>query len=166
MSRLPILEFPHVGLRRKARPVETVNAGIKSLIDNMFETMYEANGVGLSAVQVGVCLQVIVVDVSQDKDQPVALVDPRIDDMEGEQELIEGCLSVPGVFEKVKRAKRVQVSGLDQDGQPVTHEADDLFSVCLQHEVEHLSGVMFLDHLSRLKRARIHKAMAKKRASA
>ena len=166
MSRLPILEFPHVGLRRKARPVETVNSGVKSLIDNMLETMYAADGVGLSAVQVGVCLQVIVVDVSRDKDQPTVLVDPRIEDMEGEQKLVEGCLSVPGVYERVKRAKRVQVSGLDKDGQAVTHEADDLFSVCLQHEIEHLSGVIFLDHLSILKRTRIHKAATKRGASA
>ncbi|MCE2437637.1 MAG: peptide deformylase [Pseudomonadales bacterium] len=166
MTQLSILEYPDPALRQSAAPVENVDSSIEKLVDDMLETMYSANGVGLAAVQVGVPLQVIVADVSETKKQPIALINPEISDMTGEQELIEGCLSVPGAFARVKRAKQIEVKCLDKHGDAVTHEADDLLSVCFQHEIDHLTGVMFLDHLSRLKRTRIARSFTKKRAAA
>ena len=163
MARLEILEFPDERLRQKARPVEVVDDDIRRLLDDMLETMYAAPGVGLAATQVNVHKRVIVIDVSEDKDQPLCLINPEILERDGVEEQEEGCLSVPGIFEKVRRAERVKVRALDREGKPFELEADGLLAVCIQHEIDHLDGKLFVDHLSPLKRQRIRKKLIKAR---
>ena len=162
MARLPILHFPDPRLRRRAEPVGTVDDGIRKLIDDMFETMYEAPGIGLAAPQVDVAMRVIAIDLSKDRNDPLCLVDPEIRWAEGEMEYEEGCLSVPGVYDMVKRAERVRVSATDRDGRSREIEAEGLLAACIQHEIDHLDGRLFVDHLSRLKQQRIRKKAGKR----
>lgn len=165
MALLEILHFPDPRLRNKAGPVEVVDDSIRSLIDDMFETMYQAPGIGLAAIQVNVQRRVIVVDISEEKDQPLALINPEIISLEGEEEMEEGCLSVPGVYETVKRAESIRFKGLDREGSPLELEADGLLAVCIQHEIDHLDGKLFVDYLSNLKRQRIRKRLEKESRS-
>jgi peptide deformylase len=161
LSILTILEFPDERLRKKAEKVQAVDGSIRKLVDDMFETMYESRGVGLAATQVNVHRRVIVIDVSEEKNEPLCLINPEIVEKDGVEESEEGCLSVPGFFEKVKRAEHVRVKALDRDGQPFELEAKDLLAVCIQHEMDHLDGKLFVDYLSPLKRQRIKKKLEK-----
>ena len=161
MSRLEILHYPDPRLRRRAEPVNVVDDDVRRLIDDMLETMYDAPGIGLSAPQVNVAKRVITVDVSKDRSAPVCLVNPEILSVDGETETEEGCLSVPGVFELVARPEKVRVRALDRDGRSREIEAEDLLAVCIQHEIDHLDGRLFVDYLSRLKRQRIRKKAEK-----
>jgi peptide deformylase len=140
-----------------------VDAGVRRLIDDLFETMYAAPGVGLAATQVNVHQRVLVLDVTQDRSQPMAFVNPEIIELEGVAEGEEGCLSVPGVFDKLNRAARIVVRALDRDGKPFEITAEGLFAVCIQHEIDHLEGKLFVDYLSELKRTRIRKKLEKER---
>lgn len=161
MAKLEILHFPDPRLRRRAIPVETVDDEIRRLVDDMLETMYEAPGIGLAATQVNVQRQVIVIDISESRDQPLCLINPEILSREGEEEMEEGCLSVPGYYETVRRADRVRVRALDRNGEPFELDADGLLAVCIQHEMDHLDGKLFVDYLSPLKRSRIQKKLEK-----
>jgi peptide deformylase len=163
MARLSILEYPDPRLRTVARAVDHVDDGIRRLIDDMFETMYEAPGVGLAASQVNVHKRIIVVDVSEKRDTPYAFINPKIELLEGAQETSEGCLSVPGFYELVTRAERIRVQALDRDGKPFELTTDGMLSVCIQHECDHLEGKLFVDYLSGLKRQRIRKKLEKQR---
>ena len=166
MSELTILEYPDPRLRTRAEPVATVDATIRRLIDDMFDTMYAAPGIGLAASQVNVHKRIIVADVSENHDQPHVFINPQIEIVGGEQEREEGCLSVPGFYEVVKRAETIRVTALGRDGGSFTLEADGLLSVCVQHECDHLEGRLFVDYLSNLKRQRIRKKLVKLRAQA
>jgi peptide deformylase len=161
MAVLTILEFPDERLRKKAAPVETVDEPLKRLIDDMLETMYAAPGVGLAATQVNVQKRVIVIDISEEKNAPLCLINPELRDKQGSEEMDEGCLSVPGVFEKVGRAQKIKVSALDRDGNPFELEAEGLLAVCVQHEIDHLDGKLFVDYLSPLKRQWVRKKLKK-----
>ncbi|MGJ0516201.1 MAG: peptide deformylase [Methylomicrobium sp.] len=161
MSILTILEFPDERLRKKAEKVQAVDDSIRQLVDDMFETMYESRGVGLAATQVNVHRRVIVMDVSEEKNDPLCLINPEIVEKDGVEESEEGCLSVPGFFEKVRRAEHVRVKALNRNGQPFELEARDLLAVCIQHEMDHLDGKLFVDYLSPLKRQRIKKKLEK-----
>lgn len=161
MAILDILHFPDPRLRNKARPVEQVDDTVKALVDDMFETMYEAPGIGLAAVQVNVSKRVIVIDVSEDKSEPLCFINPEILEASGEESMDEGCLSVPGVFETVKRAESIRVKALDREGNAFEMPADGLLAVCIQHEIDHLDGKLFVDYLSGLKRQRIRKKLEK-----
>jgi len=161
LSVLTILEFPDERLRKKAAAVKAVDDNIKQLLDDMLETMYESRGVGLAATQVDVHRRVIVIDVSENKDAPLFLINPEIIAKDGVEESEEGCLSVPGFFEKVKRAEHVKVRALNRDGKPFEFEARDLLAVCVQHEMDHLEGKLFVDYISPLKRQRIKKKLEK-----
>ncbi len=162
MALLPILEFPDPRLRTKAKPVASVDAGIRQLVSDMLETMYEAQGIGLAASQVDRHVQVIVMDLSEDKNAPRVFINPVITAL-GEEKAPydEGCLSVPGFYETVERPARVRIEALDRDGQPFSEEADGLLAVCIQHEMDHLNGRLFVDYLSSLKRERIKKKLEK-----
>jgi len=155
VSILKILEFPDKRLRNVAAEVDTVDDSIKTLVDNMVETMYAAKGVGLAATQVNVHKRVIVMDVSENKDEPICLINPQIIERDGVEESEEGCLSVPGFFEKVSRAEHIKVKALNRDGESFELEARDLLAVCIQHEMDHLEGKLFVDYLSAFKRNRI-----------
>ncbi len=161
MALLPILHFPDPRLRTPAKPVSAVTDEIRRLAADMFETMYHAPGIGLAATQVNVQHRVIVVDVSHEKDQPLCLINPEILDREGEEEMEEGCLSVPGVFETVRRAEKVRVRCLSLEGIETIIDADGLLAVCIQHEIDHLDGKLFVDYLSTLKRNRIRRKLEK-----
>ena len=161
MAILDILHFPDPRLRNKAKPVALVDGSIRRLVDDMFETMYQAPGIGLAATQVNVAKQVIVIDLSEEKNQPLCLINPEILEKDGEEQMEEGCLSVPGVYEPVIRAAHIRVRALDRTGEPFELEADDLLAVCIQHEVDHLDGKLFVDYLSSLKRQRIRKKLEK-----
>lgn len=161
LSILTILEFPDERLRKKAAVVKTVDDKIKKLADDMLETMYQSHGVGLAATQVDVHQRVIVIDVSEEKDAPLFLINPEIIEKDGIKESEEGCLSVPGFFEKVKRAEHIRVKALNREGQTFEFEARDLLAVCVQHEMDHLNGKLFVDYISALKRQRIKKKLEK-----
>src|SRR5918993_1285955 len=163
MALLQILEFPDPRLRNRAQPVAQVDAALRTLIDDMFETMYAAPGIGLAATQVNVAKRVLVIDLSERHDQPLALINPEILQRAGVEETEEGCLSVPGYFEKVKRAEQIRVRALDRDGKQLEFDADGLLAVCIQHEMDHLEGKLFVDYLSDLKRTRIRKKLEKDR---
>ncbi len=163
MALLPILEFPDPRLRTQAAPVAAVDAGIRKLIDDMFETMYAAPGIGLAATQVNVHKRVIVIDVTEDRSSPLALINPEIVSRDGTEETEEGCLSVPGIYDKVTRSERIRVRTLDRSGKQIEIEADGLLAVCIQHEIDHLDGKLFVDYLSELKRTRIRKKLEKDR---
>jgi peptide deformylase len=155
MPLLPILHYPDPRLHKRAAPVERVDDRIRQLIRDMAETMYAAPGIGLAATQVDVHERVIVIDISEDRTDLRAFVNPVILETEGEAETEEGCLSVPGVFDKVTRAERVKVRALDPEGEPFVLEAEGLLAVCIQHEIDHLEGKVFVEYLSRLKQQRI-----------
>ncbi|MBZ0104752.1 MAG: peptide deformylase [Sulfuricella denitrificans] len=155
MALLSILHYPDQRLHTVASPVKDVNAEIRKLIDDMGQTMYAAPGIGLAATQVNVHKQVIVIDISESHDNLMALINPRIIARDGEGEREEGCLSVPGIYEKVTRAERVTVEALDRHGKLFTLHADGLLAVCIQHEIDHLQGKVFVEYLSRLKQTRI-----------
>ncbi len=161
MAVLDILEFPDLRLRTKAKPVERVDDGLRALIADMFETMYAAPGIGLAATQVDVHQRLVVIDVSENKDQPVVLINPEIVSKQGSQVYQEGCLSVPGIFADVERADQVTVRALDRDGNRIELSADGLLAVCIQHELDHLEGKVFVDYLSPLKREMVRKRLAK-----
>ena len=161
MPVLEILQYPDPRLRTKAQPVATVDDEVRALIKALFETMYAAPGIGLAATQVNVHRRVIVIDVSPDQDQPLCLINPEILETRGENYSEEGCLSVPDVFETVARAESIRVRALRGDGAAQEFEADGLLAVCIQHELEHLDGKLFVDRLSELKRSRIRKKFDK-----
>lgn len=156
-----IIHYPDPRLRRRAEPVAEVNDEVRALIDDMAETMYDAPGIGLAAIQIGVTQRIVVMDISESRDELRVFVNPEIIDASGEQVLEEGCLSVPGVFEPVTRAQTVRVRALDRQGQVFELAASDLLATCIQHEIDHLDGKVFLDRLSRLKQQRIRKKIEK-----
>lgn len=161
MAIRSILHYPDPRLRRQARPVLEVTDTIRRLVDDMAETMYDAPGIGLAAVQIDEPWRIIIIDISPTHDQLQVFISPEILSREGEQELEEGCLSVPGVYEPVNRAHRIRVRALNRDGQTFEIEAEELLATCLQHEIDHLDGKVFVDYLSRLKQTRIRKKLEK-----
>ncbi len=167
MALLTILQHPDPRLRQKALPVTTFDADLQRLIDDMFETMYAAPGVGLAATQVGVAKRLAVMDCAEDKGQPqpMVLINPEIVDPEDRQDMEEGCLSVPGVGEKVQRYNRLKLRALDRNGQPFELLAEGLMAQAVQHEIDHLDGTLYLDRLSSLKRERLLKKLRKQQAA-
>ncbi|KAB2896780.1 MAG: peptide deformylase [Dokdonella sp.] len=163
MALLTILEFPDPRLRTKAQPVTVFDAALKQLVADMFETMYAAPGVGLAATQVNVHRQLLIMDMSEDKSDPHVLINPRLLDQGGEQVFQEGCLSFPGIYADVERALRVKVAAQDVDGKPFELEVEGPLAVCVQHEMDHLQGKVFVDYLSPLKRSMLLKKLDKKR---
>lgn len=163
MAIRPILHFPDPKLRTPSTPVVEVDNNIRTLIDDMLETMYEAPGIGLAAPQVAAFQRVIVVDTSEDRSTPLVLVNPELLETRGIEEMDEGCLSVPGIYEPVERANWIRVRALDRNGKPFEMEASGLEAVCIQHEIDHLDGKLFVDYLSDMKRTRIRKKMEKQR---
>lgn len=161
MSQLPILKFPDPRLREVAKPLDRVGRELRKTFDDMLETMYAAPGVGLAATQVGIPHRFSVMDVSDGHDEPLILINPEIIGGENLCDVDEGCLSVPGAYEKVKRYDVVRFRALDKDGKPIEMEVDGLFAQCIQHEIDHLDGKLFVDYLSRLKRERIRKKLEK-----
>jgi peptide deformylase len=163
MSQLDILRYPDPRLNKVARPVDAVDDRIRRLVDDMLETMYTADGVGLAATQVDVHERVIVIDTSEARDEPIVLINPELIDKSEEMTLVdEGCLSVPEVYDKVPRHARVRVRALDRSGEPREIDADGLLSIAVQHEMDHLLGKVFVEYLSPLKRTRIKTRMLKK----
>ena len=155
MALLPILSYPDPRLRTIAEPVKEVDDEIRTLIDDMFETMYDAQGIGLAATQVDRHIQLIVMDLSEDKNERMVFINPKITPLiEDKKPYEEGCLSVPDVYDTVERATKVRIEALDGDGQPIDKEVEGLLAVCIQHEMDHLNGVIFVDYLSRLKQTR------------
>jgi len=163
MAKLEILEFPDPRLRTKAAPVTVVDDALRALIADMFETMYAAPGIGLAATQVDVHRRLLVADVTSDKSEPHVLINPEILEKDGVTVSDEGCLSVPGYYEEVERAQHIRVRYLDRQGDPQEMEAEDLLAVCIQHEMDHLEGKLFVDYLSEAKRQRIRKKLLKER---
>jgi peptide deformylase len=163
MAKLNILEFPDPRLRKKAAPVEAVDDALRALIDDMFETMYAAPGIGLAATQVDVHKRLLVCDVSAEKDDPHVLINPMILEKDGVAVTEEGCLSVPGYYEEVERAEHILVRFLDRNGDAIEMQAEGLLAVCIQHEMDHLDGKLFVDYLSEAKRSRIRKRLEKDR---
>ncbi len=161
MSRLSILEFPDPRLRRVAKPVETVTDNERKLAADMLETMYDARGIGLAATQVNQGVRLVVMDLSEARNEPRFFINPEIISREGSQTCEEGCLSVPGIYAEVKRAEKVTVRALGLDGEPYELEADGLLAVCIQHEIDHLDGKVFVDYLSPLKRRMVEKRLRK-----
>ena len=161
MPLLPILRFPDPRLKKVAAPVKIIDDSIKRLARDMAETMYEAPGIGLAATQVDVHLRIVVIDVSETRDQLLVLINPEVVESDGSQVCEEGCLSVPGIYDKVERAENVTVRYLDLEGVERKIDADGLLAVCLQHEIDHLDGKVFVEHLSLLKQTRIKAKLAK-----
>jgi peptide deformylase len=163
MTKLVILEYPDPRLRKKAAPVAQVDDALRQFIDNLLDTMYSANGVGLAATQVDVHQRVIVLDVSETRDQPLVLINPELLSKDGEGPGEEGCLSLPGIYDKLTRATHIRVRALGRDGQPFEMDAEGLLAVCIQHEMDHLEGKLFVDYLSELKRTLIRRRLEKER---
>jgi peptide deformylase len=161
MAILTILEFPDERLRKKAVPVDVFDESLTRLVEDMLATMYAAPGIGLAATQVNVQQQVIVIDISEEKNSPLVLINPEIVTRTGQEEMEEGCLSVPGVFEKVQRAECVRIRTTDVGGSVTEFDADGLLAVCIQHEIDHLEGRLFVDRLSPLKRQLVRKRIKK-----
>jgi len=161
MALLDILEFPDPRLRTKAKPIHTVTAKVAKLADDMLETMYAAPGIGLAASQVNVHQRLLVLDVSDDKRAPMVFINPKIVIAEGEIQSDEGCLSIPGFYEPVDRFEKIQVKALDKDGNEFVLDAEDLLAICIQHEMDHLDGKLFVDYLSSTKRQLIRKRLLK-----
>ena len=161
MAILDILHYPDPRLHTVAKPVKEVDARIRKLVDDMAETMYAAPGIGLAATQVNVHERVVVIDISETHDALRVFINPEIVASSGTEESEEGCLSVPGIFDEVERAKHIRVRALDRDGQPFELEADGLLATCIQHEIDHLDGKVFVDYLSKLKQQRIRKKLEK-----
>ena len=166
MAILDILEFPDPRLRTKAKPVANVDASITKLTDDMLETMYNAPGIGLAATQVNVHKRVIVIDISEEKNEPLVFINPEITILDKEtQDYDEGCLSVPGFYETVSRPQKISVKALDREGNPFERECDELLAICLQHEMDHLDGKLFVDYISKVKRQKIRKTLEKQHKS-
>ena len=163
MAKLKILQFPDPRLRTRAKPVAEVDARIRTLIDDLFETMYAASGIGLAATQVNVHERLLVADVSSDRTEPQVLINPVIVERDGVTVYDEGCLSVPGYFESVTRAEHIRVRYLNRDGEQLVMAAQGLLAICIQHEIDHLEGKLFVDYLSAAKRSRIRKRLEKDR---
>ncbi len=163
MALLNILQFPDPRLRTRAKPVEVFDDNLATLVRDMFETMYEAPGIGLAATQVDVHRRLLVMDVSEDKDQSRVLINPELIETQGEEEMDEGCLSVPGYYETVRRAEKIRVRAQDVSGKVFEFDADGLEAVCIQHEMDHLEGKLFVDYISSLKRDRIRKKLEKQK---
>jgi len=161
LTILTVLEFPDKRLRKKAAEVTVFDKKTENLVDDMLETMYDFKGVGLAATQVDIHQRVIVIDVSEEKDKPLCLINPEILEKKGSEESEEGCLSVPGFYENVKRAEEVEIKAWDKYGKSFEMKADELLSVCIQHEMDHLDGKLFVDYLSPLKRQRIKSKLDK-----
>ncbi len=161
MAIRTILHFPDPRLRRQAQPVAAVTEEVRRLVDDMAETMYDAPGIGLAAIQINEPWRVVVIDLSETRDQLQVFINPEILSRDGEQSFEEGCLSVPGIYEEVTRAHRIRVRALNRDGQPFELEIEGLLATCLQHEIDHLDGKVFVDYLSRLKQSRIRKKLEK-----
>jgi peptide deformylase len=161
MAKLDILHYPDARLHTVAKPVKAVDERIRKLVDDMAETMYAAPGIGLAATQVNVHERVVVIDISETHDQLRVFINPEIVAQSGTEESEEGCLSVPGIFDQVTRAERVTVRALDREGKPFELDADGLLAVCVQHEIDHLKGKVFVDYLSSLKRNRIKSKLLK-----
>ena len=161
MALLEILHFPDQRLRTKAIPVEQVDKEIQQIVEDMFETMYDAPGIGLAATQVNIHQQIVVIDISEQKDQPLCLINPKIVQSEGVEKSEEGCLSVPAYYADVQRAEMITVEALDQQGEAFELQANELLAVCIQHELDHLQGKLFIDYLSPLKRQRLQKKIEK-----
>ena len=166
MALLPILHYPDERLHQIAAPVESINDEIRQLVRDMAQTMYAAPGIGLAATQVDVHKQIVVLDISETRDQLLVLINPQILESSGEAEYEEGCLSVPGIYETVRRAERIKVRALDRDGQPFELETGGLLAVCVQHELDHLKGRVFVEYLSRLKQTRIAAKLKKQQRRA
>ncbi|MBK1734394.1 peptide deformylase [Halorhodospira abdelmalekii] len=166
MALREILTFPDPRLREVAQPVTAVDAEIEQLVDDLIETMYHCSGIGLAATQVGVGWRVVVLDISEARDQPQVLINPQVLEARGEIKREEGCLSVPGYYDDVIRAAEIRYSARDRDGQVYEGEADGLLAVCIQHEIDHLDGRLFVDYLSELKRKRVRKRLEKRERSA
>lgn len=163
MSLLTILHFPDKRLRLKAKEVTQFDESLRTFVANMFETMYDAPGIGLASTQVNVLKRLLVMDVSEDKDDPICLINPEIIASEGEEEGDEGCLSIPGFYEVVKRFEKITVKAKNEHGEDIEISADGLKAVCIQHEMDHLDGKLFVDYLSSLKRTRIQKKLEKQK---
>jgi peptide deformylase len=163
MALRTVLEYPDPRLRTRAQPVTRFDAALGILVDDMFETMYAAPGIGLAATQVDVHRRVVVIDLSKEHNEPLTLVNPEILAREGEASTEEGCLSVPGIFDEVKRAAKIRLRAQDRHGERFERDYDDILAVCIQHEIDHLDGKLFVDYLSDLKRQRIRKKLDKDR---
>jgi peptide deformylase len=161
MALLDILEFPDSRLRTVAKPVNTVDERIRTLTSDMLETMYDAPGIGLAASQVNVHERLIVVDISEEQDEPHVFINPEYEKLGGDIEYQEGCLSIPGYYEKVTRSDKISIKALNTEGEPFEMVAEDLLAICIQHEIDHLDGKLFVDYLSNLKRTRIRKKLEK-----
>jgi peptide deformylase len=162
MAILHILEYPDPRLRKKASVVDDINDEIRRIVDDMFETMYDAPGVGLAAIQVNIHKRIIVLDISDEKNTPICLINPQLIDTQGLAETEEGCLSVPGIFEMVERPENIRLRAFGQDGKSFDMQADGLLATCIQHEIDHLEGKVFVDYLSNFKQQRIKKKMEKR----
>jgi peptide deformylase len=163
MTKLVILEYPDPRLRKKAEPIHVVDDAVRQLADDLLETMYAANGVGLAATQVDVHKRLLVLDVSEQRNEPLVLINPEILSVQGQGVVEEGCLSLPGIYDKVMRAIQIRFRARGRDGQAFEMDADGLLGVCVQHEIDHLEGQLFVDHLSALKRQLIRRRMEKER---
>jgi peptide deformylase len=163
MSKLEILEFPDARLRTIAKPVEAFDSQLGQLVDDMIETMYAAVGIGLAATQINVHKRLLVLDISENQDQPRVYINPEIVRREGSETCEEGCLSVPGIYAEVERAEKIRVSARDRDGNSFTEDLDGMHAVCLQHEMDHLEGKLFVDYLSPLKQRMVRKKLEKQR---
>lgn len=161
MAILDILHYPDTRLRTKAAPVKHVDDTVRKIVSDMFETMYKAPGIGLAATQVNIHQQIVVIDISKEKNDPLCFINGKIIEKEGEKNSEEGCLSVPEYFADVKRAETIKVQAMDQEGELFELEADGLLAVCIQHELDHLKGKLFVDYLSPLKQQRVKKKMEK-----
>ncbi len=166
MALLTVLNYPDSRLRIPGVTVESFDKGVKTLIEDMLETMYAVPGIGLAATQVNIQKRIVVIDLSVEKNQPIVLINPCILDLEGQEESEEGCLSVPGFYEKIQRATRTSISALDRNGKFFELEASGLLAICIQHEIDHLNGILFVDYLSALKRDRIRKKLGKRARNA
>ncbi|MCK4864358.1 MAG: peptide deformylase [Gammaproteobacteria bacterium] len=166
MALLNILHFPDDRLRTKAKPVDKVTDKHRTLISNMLETMYDAPGIGLAATQINFHERILVIDISEEKNEPIVLINPELLEKEGDQEFDEGCLSVPGIYETLHRAEKVRVKALNQKGESFEMDAHGLLAVCIQHEMDHLEGKLFVDYLSQLKKQRIRKKLEKQQRNA
>lgn len=166
MAILNILHFPDERLRTVAKPVAEVTDKHRTLISNMLETMYDAPGIGLAATQINVHERILVIDISEEKNEPIVLINPEILEKDGDQEFDEGCLSVPGIYETVHRAEKVRIKALNQKGESFEMNAEGLLAVCIQHEMDHLMGKLFVDYLSQLKKQRIRKKLEKQQRNA
>jgi len=166
MALLPILHYPDARLRTVAKPINEVDGQLCKLIDDMFETMYDAPGIGLAATQVNMPLRLLVADISEQKDQPLVFINPEIVSLSGQEREEEGCLSVPGVYETVQRARQIKVCALNRKGVSFELDAEGLLAACIQHETDHLEGKLFVDYLSEMKRQRIRKKLEKQQRHA